>query len=231
MPFAEGEYAVGELGAGGGDEPFGVGVRARALWWDLADADAGVGEHGVEGGAELPCPVSDQDCELVGAVTEVHKQVPGLLGGPRPVPMYGDADDVHVAGADLEDEEHVQALQRERAVHMEEVAGEHRGSLRAQESPPCGAVTAYRRWWYPQLFEDLADGGGADAVSEAEQFALDSLVAPAGIVPGRPLDQTGDGWVDWRATGPVRVGPVVGHEPSMPGQDGGQGDEPMTAFS
>jgi hypothetical protein len=50
-------------------------------------------------------------------------------------------------------------------------------------------VTAYRRWWHAESFEDSADRGRSHAVAEAEQFALDALVAPAGIVAGHLLDQ------------------------------------------
>jgi hypothetical protein len=58
-----------------------------------------------------------------------------------------------------------------------------------EEPSPRGVVTAYRRWWYAQPSEDPADGGGADPVAEAAQLTADSLVAPAGIVPGQLLDQ------------------------------------------
>jgi len=73
--FAEDEHAVGDLGAGGEDESFGVGVRPRASGWDLADGDAGVGQDGVEGVGELPGPVADEDLELIGPVAKVHEQV------------------------------------------------------------------------------------------------------------------------------------------------------------
>src|SRR5205807_7741098 len=47
--------------------------RPRAARWDLADGDAGVGQHGIEGVGELAGPVADQDLELVGPVAEVHE--------------------------------------------------------------------------------------------------------------------------------------------------------------
>jgi hypothetical protein len=56
----------------------------------------------------------------------------------------------------------------------------------------------------PSRFEDPADRGGADLVTEAEQFSLDSLVIPAGIVPSHPLNQGSDGLVGWRAAGSGR---------------------------
>jgi hypothetical protein len=73
MSLAEDEHAVGDLATGGEHKPFGVGVGLRTPWWDLADGDAGVGEHGVEGGGELSGPVPDEEFELVDAVAEVHE--------------------------------------------------------------------------------------------------------------------------------------------------------------
>jgi hypothetical protein len=39
---------------------------------------------------------------------EVHDEVAGLLGSPRPVGMRGHAQDMHIAVADLEREEDVE---------------------------------------------------------------------------------------------------------------------------
>jgi hypothetical protein len=71
-----------------------------------------------------PAPVPDEEFELVGSFVEVREQVAGLLGGPRPVWVGGDAEDVDVVAGDVEDEDDVQAFEGERAVHVEEVAGE-----------------------------------------------------------------------------------------------------------
>src|SRR5215468_171324 len=85
---------------------------------------------------------------------------------------------MHMAGADLEDEEHVYAAQGDRAVDMEEVARQHGRALSAQELPPSGVV-ALRRGRYPQAFEHPPHRRGADPHAQAEQFALDPPVAPA----------------------------------------------------
>ena len=47
-----------------------------------------------------------------------------------------------MACADLDHEEHVQAPQRDRAVHVKEAAGQHCRGLGAQELPLCGAVAS-----------------------------------------------------------------------------------------
>ena len=54
-----------------------------------------------------------------------------------PSGVGGHAEDVHVAGADLHDEQAVQALEGDGAVDVEQVGGEHRRSVREQELPPC----------------------------------------------------------------------------------------------
>ncbi|MEV6816908.1 hypothetical protein [Micromonospora sp. NPDC051296] len=64
-------------------------------------------------------------------------------------------------------------------------------------------------------------------MTQAEQFALDALAAPTGIVPGHLLDESGSYRVDRWATWQVRVGPVAGHQATMPAQDRRRGDEPM----
>jgi hypothetical protein len=112
-------------------------------------------------------------------VTQIHQQVADLLGGPWSVRVRGDTENVHVTGADLHDEQAVQALQRHRAVDVEEISGEHRRSLRMQELPPGRVGVPLRCGQDLQRLEDPADCGRADPVAELEQFALDPLVSPA----------------------------------------------------
>ena len=50
---------------------------------------------------ELPGAVADQEPEVRGAVAEVHQEVADLLGGPRPVRVRGDPEDVDVAASRL----------------------------------------------------------------------------------------------------------------------------------
>jgi hypothetical protein len=46
----------------------------------------------------------------------------------------------------------------------------------------------------PQL-EGPADRGGADAVAELAQFALDARITPGRVLAGQPFGQCGDGGV------------------------------------
>jgi hypothetical protein len=56
-------------------------------------------------------------------VFEVHEQVAGLLDGPCAVGVGGHAEDVHVPGCHLHDEQHVQAPEED-GVDVKEVAGQ-----------------------------------------------------------------------------------------------------------
>ena len=55
-----------------------------------------------------------------------------------------------------------------------------------------------------------------DSVAELEQFALDPLVSPGGVLGGEPLDERGDFGADWRPSCPVRIGPLPGHHAAAP---------------
>ena len=136
VPLAEDEHPVGDLGPGSEHEPFGKGVCARAPRRDHYRSDPGTGQDGVERVGELPGPVADQEAEVRGVLAEVHQEVADLLGGPRAVGVRGDAEDVHVPAADLNDKQAVQTLERDRAVDVEEVRREHGCGLGLQELPP-----------------------------------------------------------------------------------------------
>jgi len=81
--------------------PLRKGTRPRRPERRLDDPRAITGEYVIEDGRELAVAVADEELELAGAFTEVHEQVAGLLGGPCPGGVRGDAQDVHAAGLDL----------------------------------------------------------------------------------------------------------------------------------
>ena len=104
---------------------------------------------------------------------EVCHEVAGLLRGPGPVGVHRHAQHVQVAIADLECDQDVEPPQCCRAVHVEEVDGQHAGGLGAQELPPTGVGMPGRCRWDPVALEDPSDRRGADAVAEFEQLAVD----------------------------------------------------------
>jgi hypothetical protein len=164
--------------------PLRIGVCPGTSGRDLDRFDTSTGQDRVERRAERPGLVADQEPEVRGPVTEVHQEVPDLLRGPLPVGVGGQAGDVHVAGAGLHDERAVQALEGDRAVHVEEVDRKYRRGLGVQKRPPRGVGAPLGRWRDLQRFEDPADRGCADPVAELEQLTLDPLVSPAEIFGG-----------------------------------------------
>src|ERR1022692_1731531 len=96
----------------------------------------------------------------------------------------GDCGDMNVMGAGFDDEQAVQALQRQRAAGVEEVGGEHGRRLGVQELPPGRAGVPFRRGRNAQCLEIPEGRGRADPEAGLEQLALDPLVAPAVILAG-----------------------------------------------
>jgi hypothetical protein len=66
--------------------------------------------------------------------------------------------------------------------------------------------------------EGGADRGCRDLHPEAQQFSLDALVTPPGILLGQADDQLLDVVVQRWSSGLVRVGPGTGDEASVPTQ-------------
>jgi hypothetical protein len=120
--------------------------------------DANIGQDSVEPRGELTGPVSDEDLELGAVIAEIYHQVADLLGGPPAVRVRSRAQQVHGPVADLQDEEHVDPLECDCAVHMEELTRQHGRRLGAQELPPGRAGVSDRRWRYPQPLQDAANG-------------------------------------------------------------------------
>jgi hypothetical protein len=157
-----------------------------------------------KGGGELAGPVARKEPERCGALLEFHQEVAGLLGGPGSGRMASRSEDVHVAVANLQGEEHVDPLEGEGAVDVEEVHGQHGRGLHAQEPSPGGVGGSQWCRRDPPEFEDSADRGGSDAVAELAQFSLDALVAPGRVLPGQPFDERA--MVSSRAGRPARCG-------------------------
>jgi hypothetical protein len=119
-------------------------------------------------------------------------------------------------GVELDEEQHVQPPQPD-GVDGEEVARHDPGRLLAQECSP-GRGHRPWRWIQSMTAEGGADCGCRDLHPEAQQFSLDALVAPAGILLGQADDQLLDVVVQRWSSGLVRVGPGTGDEASVPAQ-------------
>jgi hypothetical protein len=227
VAFVVDEDPVGAFGPDAADEPFGVAVGSWCLRWNLDRRDGLGDEHGIEGRAVLGVPVADEEPERRYSVVEVGGEVAGGLRGPCHRRVGGDAEDVDAPGGDLHDEQDVKAAQPD-GVEVEEVGGQQPGCLGSQECAPLGVYPARRRAQACRG-QDAADGAGADVVSESGEFALDAAVSPARVLPRQPDDELTQLAADAGAARPVRVGPFLGDQASVPGQEGGGGDEAVAA--
>src|ERR1019366_406232 len=203
--FLVDQHPVGALGPCGAYPSLGMAVRPWCPRRGLDYPHALAGEDLVEGAGESGVAVPDEEAERAGPVAEVHEEVAGLLRGPGAVRVGGHSEDVHVPGAHLHHEQHVQAPEEDR-VDMEEVAGQQPVCLCAQERPPGGVQTAGCRPVAPGA-QDPPHGRLADLVPEPGQLAVHPAVPPG---PGSPAPAAapGRGSAGWSPAGPAGCGHV-----------------------
>ena len=115
------------------------------IWTPLStDLDTDVGEDGVEHAGELAVTVPDEEPRPAAGILQIHDEVPGRLDDPRRSRMRGCSQDPDPAGGVLDDRQHEQAG----AAYgdgLEEVAGEQRVSLGAEETGPGGRMPGRAR--------------------------------------------------------------------------------------
>ncbi len=145
--------------------------------WRLDRFGADGGEHVVEGAGGLAGAVADHepDRPVVG-----HGEVAGCLGCPGSGGVGGDAGEVHASGVDFNEEQDVESAQTD-DVDTEEIGGDDGVGLAVNELAPrrSGAVGCRVA---SGVAEEFPDGGGADAVPEASEFAVDASVAAGGVL-------------------------------------------------
>jgi hypothetical protein len=217
VPLPDDQQPVQALSADGTDPPLRVGVRVRRL--DRRNEHLGAlgAEHVVERATELGIPIAQQELDAAPLLAEHQQQVPCLLGDPGAVGVGSHAGEMDPAGVQLDEEQHVQPPKPD-DVDGEEVTGEDPGGLLAQKRPPRHGRSPWRGV-QAMAAERFADHGRRDAHVEAEQFALDPLVAPAWAFAGQADDQLLQFLVEWRSPGSaVRVGPGAGDQPPVPAQ-------------
>jgi hypothetical protein len=125
VPAVEAEEPVEALSTGCPHKPFGERVRARRTDGRLYDPDAFRVEQLIEAGSELGVPVPDHEPDRMGPLGKHGAQVARLLGDPLPHWVGGHAREVDPPGTELDEEQHVEALQQHR-VDDEEVASKRR---------------------------------------------------------------------------------------------------------
>jgi hypothetical protein len=101
---------------------------------------------------------------------------------------------------------------------VKQVARDDPGGLLAEKRPPARGRAARGRI-QPVTAEGRADRGCRDVHAEAQQFSLDALVAPAGVLPGQADDQLLDVLVERGSPcSTLWVGPRAGDQTPVPAQ-------------
>jgi hypothetical protein len=138
--------------------------------------------------------------------------------------MRGDAQDVDVAVAGIEDEEYVDALEGD-AIDVEEIARQYRVGVSTEEGAP--GLVAGTSWRGRQAVrtQDAADRGGGNLVAQAAQPALDPLITPRRVLLGQSYDQSGQVVADRGPARRLRLAPFAGDQTAVPPQDGAGGDQ------
>jgi len=122
VPGSEDQGAVEQLSACGAHPALRARVRSGRPDWRAQDLDRLGREHRVERGGESAVPVADEEPERSAGLGQHRRDVAGLLADPRFGGVGGDAEQVDSAGGDLDDEQDVDAAEKD-GVDLEEVGG------------------------------------------------------------------------------------------------------------
>jgi hypothetical protein len=141
VAVAEDQEPVQALIANGADESLCVGVRLRRLHGRVDNLDSFAAEHLVESGGELAVAIVDQETHPLKQVGEA--EAARLLDDPGSGRVRRAAGEVDASATELDEEQHVEAMQRHR-LDGEEVAGEQACRLASQKGRPAHRLPARR---------------------------------------------------------------------------------------
>jgi hypothetical protein len=147
-----------------------------------------------------------------------QSEVAGLLDGPVPGRVRGDAAQVHPAGTVLDEYQDVQALEQHGA-RVQEIDREDPGGLGCQELPPRRPGPARRRI-DARSTQDLPHGGRRNCHAELDELAMDAAVPPQRILLRQADDKAGDARTCRRPSWLAPLARVVlpRHQLAVPGQ-------------
>jgi hypothetical protein len=179
-------------------------------------------EDGVEVPGEFAVAVADQKAKRGGASWSAQAnwracwvtQCPGAGG------VGGAAGEVDAAAAQLDEEEDVEAPQRD-GLDGEEVDREHAPRLLAQERPPRESAPA-TRGTEAGLPQDLADSRRRHFQVEPVDLAGDPLVAATRVLSGQAEHELADLAAERRSACSAMVCPAASDEPPVPAQQRGR---------
>ena len=141
---AEDEQPVEALTTRAADPALGVGVRVRRPDGCADHGHSFAREDLIEAAAELRVAIMDQETDRLLAIVEVHQQVARLLGDPGACRVRRAGDQLDPATLERDEEEYVDPFQPRR-LDGEEIRGERRRRLLAEEVPPGQLVSLRRR--------------------------------------------------------------------------------------
>jgi hypothetical protein len=151
---------------------------------------------------------------------EYPGELAGLLGDPGARRVGGAAGEMNAPTRELDEEEDVQALERDR-FDCEEVDREDAVGLLPKECPPRQPAPAIG-WANARLAEDLAHCCRRDPQAESVDLSDDPRIAPAWVLAGKAKNEFADFVSNrWPAT-PSRVAPAASNEPPVPPQERGR---------
>src|SRR6266516_5605453 len=202
------------LGASGADEALRDRLRLRRAHRCPDDLDALAAEDGVEVACELAISVADQKAQRRSSLPERPADLAGLLRHPCAGRIRRAAAQVDAPAGELDEEEHVQPLQRDR-LDGEEIDGEHALGLRPQKGRP-GESGALAGRAEPRLPQDLSHRCRRNGDAEAVQLTGEPLIAPARVLARQPKHQRTDLAADRRPTAASAIGPAPGDQAPMP---------------
>jgi len=111
---------------------------------------------------------------------------------------------------------------------VEEVAGQHPLGLGTQKCPPRRIHVTWRRTDAVGA-QDSPDSRVSELVAKANEFTVHSAISPLRVFSGEPVDQLADLGIHRRTTWPIRVLPPAALQATVPSQQSGWRDQPVTA--
>ena len=181
------------------DEALGEGIGPWCSDWGADDADTIGLEDLIEVGLELGVSVTYQESDGMDPILRCHGQVSHPLDHPGADRMSRDPGHVDPSGIELDEEQHVEALQQHRT-DREEVAGQHGGCLGAEQLIPGRTIT--HRWRIDAVpMPDDPDARRSQNHAGPGQLGVDSAIAPGGVLSDQSEDDRYRAGGDARAPG------------------------------
>jgi len=136
---------------------------------------------------ELGVAIADQKAGLDLTILQLPGQLPRLLDDPGSTGCGRAASQVDATAADLQEEEHVQALEPD-CLDSEEVDRQDLVGMLTDELAPGALASAWRRQEIVTA-QNVPDRAVGAAAAQLQEFALNASVSPPRVLPGEPQDQ------------------------------------------